>query len=210
MYVGDSLHIDSIGVEGRMNVGDVQWTKSGSGIIHCVMPAMKNGKLHGFQLWINMPAKLKMSKPEYYYIDKEKINIHNDEEKSVKVIAGNFEKSEGFFVQHNVEPIYFDISLNKNKKFNFNLPSSHNSFVYLIEGEIKIGNKSHERIKDSTLILLTKGEELKVEAITKSKFLLVSGKPIGEQIARGGPFVMNTKAEILEAVNDYHRGTFVK
>ena len=83
-------------------------------------------------------------------------------------------------------------------------------FVYLIEGEIKIGNKSHEKIKDSTLILLTQGDELKVEAITKSKFLLVSGKPIGEQIARGGPFVMNTKAEILEAINDYQRGTFVK
>ena len=143
-------------------------------------------------------------------MDNEKINIHNDKEKSVKVIAGNFEKTVGFFEQHNVEPIYFDISLNKNKKFNFNLPFTHNSFVYLVEGEIKIGNKSHEKIKDSTLILLTQGDELKVEAITKSKFLLVSGKPIGEQIARGGPFVMNTKAEILEAINDYQRGTFVK
>ena len=210
MLAGDFKHKDSSGGEGRMKAGDVQWMKTGSGIIHSEMPAMKNGKLHGFQLWINMPAKLKKNKPEYYYIDKEKINIHNDKEKSVKVIAGNFEKVDGFFEQHNVEPIYFDINLNKNKKFNFNLPSNHSSFVYLIEGEIKIGNKSHKKIKDSTLILLTKGEELKVEAITKSKFLLVSGKPIGEQIARGGPFVMNTKAEILEAINDYQRGTFVK
>ena len=130
--------------------------------------------------------------------------MHKDEEKSVKVIAGNFKNSKGFFEQHNIEPIYFDINLNKNKKFNFNLPSTHNSFIYLVEGEIKIGNQSHEKIKDSTLVLLTSGEELKVEAITRSKFLLVSGKPIGEQIARGGPFVMNTKAEILEAMNDYH------
>ena len=210
MLSGDFKHKDSSGGEGRMKAGDVQWMKTGSGIIHSEMPAMKEGKLHGFQLWINMPAKLKMSKPEYYYIDKEKMNVHNDEEKSVKVIAGNFENSKGFFEQHNIEPIYFDISLNKNKKFNFNLPSTHNSFVYLVEGEIKIGNKSHEKIKDSTLILLTSGEELTVEAITRSKFLLVSGKPISEQIARGGPFVMNTKAEILEAMNDYHRGTFVK
>ena len=112
--------------------------------------------------------------------------------------------------RHNVEPIYFDINLNKNKKFNFNLPFTHNSFVYLVEGEIKIGNKSHKKIKDSTLILLTSGKELKVEAVTRSKFLLVSGKPIGEQIARGGPFVMNTKSEVLQAIEDYHKGTFVK
>jgi len=210
MLAGDFKHKDSTGGEGRMKSGDVQWMKTGSGIIHSEMPAMKEGKLHGFQLWINMPAKLKMSKPEYHYIDKEKMKVHKDEEKSVKVIAGKFENAEGSIERHNVEPIYFDINLSKNKEFNFNLPSTHNSFVYLIEGEIKIGNKSHDKIKDSTLILLTQGDELKVEAITKSKFLLVSAKPIGEQIARGGPFVMNTKAEILEAINDYQRGTFVK
>tara|TARA_B100000579_G_scaffold276628_1_gene228792 strand:- start:1892 stop:2785 length:894 start_codon:yes stop_codon:yes gene_type:complete len=210
MLAGNFKHKDSTGGEGKMKAGDVQWMKTGSGIIHSEMPAMKEGKLHGFQLWINMPAKLKMSKPEYYYIDKEKMNVHNDEEKSVKVIAGNFKNSKGFFEQHNIEPIYFDINLNENKKFNFNLPSTHNSFIYLVKGEIKIGNQFHEKIKDSTLILLTSGKELKVEAVTRSKFLLVSGKPIGEQIARGGPFVMNTKAEILEAMNDYNRGTFVK
>ena len=79
-----------------------------------------------------------------------------------------------------------------------------------MEGEIKIGNRSHDDIKDSNLILLSKGDKLKVMAVTKTKFLLISGKPIGEPIARGGPFVMNTKAEILQAVNDYHEGTFVK
>ena len=102
------------------------------------------------------------------------------------------------------------IELNKNKELNTNLPFTHNSFVYLVQGEIKIGDKSHDNVKDSNLILLTKGEELKVKALTKAKFLLISGKPIGEPIARGGPFVMNTKAEILEAVNDYQKGTFVK
>ena len=210
MLAGDFEHKDSTGGQGRMTAGDVQWMKTGSGIIHSEMPAMKAGKLHGFQLWINMPAKLKMSKPEYIYIDADKMSIHKDSEKSVKVIAGKFENAEGPIKKHNVEPIYFDIELNKNKKFNINLPSTHNSFVYLIEGEIKIGDKSHDNVKDSNLILLTKGENLKVEAIEKAKFLLISGKPIGETIARGGPFVMNTKAEILEAVNDFHKGTFVK
>ena len=210
MLAGDFEHKDSTGGQGRMTAGDVQWMKTGSGIIHSEMPAMKEGKLHGFQLWINMPAKLKMSKPDYHYIDADKMSIHKDSEKSVKVIAGKFENAEGPIKGHNVEPIYFDIELSKNKKFNISLPTTHNSFVYLVEGEIKIGDKSHDNVQDSNLILLTKGKKLKVKALTKAKFLVISGKPIGEQIARGGPFVMNTKAEILEAMNDYHRGTFVK
>jgi len=210
MLQGEFEHEDSTGAKGRMKSGDVQWMKTGSGIIHSEMPAMSEGKLHGFQLWINMPAKLKMSKPDYVYIDSDKMQIHIDSDKQVKVIAGKFENAEGPVKGHNVEPIYFDIELEKDKDFNFELPSSHNSFIYLIDGEIKIGEKTHNKIKDSTLILLTKGEKLKVSALTNAKFLLISGKPIGEQIARGGPFVMNTKAEVLQAVQDYHNGTFVK
>ena len=210
MLAGDFEHKDSTGGQGRMTAGDVQWMKTGSGIIHSEMPAMKEGKLHGFQLWINMPAKLKMSKPEYHYIDADKMELHKDDEKTIKLIAGKFKNVEGPIKGHNVDPIYFDIELIKNKEFNINLPSTHNSFVYLVKGEIKIGDKSHENIKDSNLILLTKGEVIKIKALTKAKFLLISGKPIGEPIARGGPFVMNTKAEILQAVNDYQEGTFVK
>ena len=130
--------------------------------------------------------------------------------KKVKVIAGRFEKAEGTVKKHNIEPIYFDIEIKKDKEFTFNLPSTHNSFIYLIDGEIKIGNQEHKKVKGSTLIILTKGKELNVAAISNSKFLLISGKPIGEQIARGGPFVMNTKSEILQAVQEYHSGTFVK
>ena len=210
MLAGEFEHKDSTGGKGRMTAGDVQWMKTGSGIIHSEMPAMKEGRLHGFQLWINMPAKYKMNKPEYIYIDSKKMSIHKDEEKQVKVIAGKFEKAEGPVKKHNVEPIYFDVELNENKYFKFKLPKTHNSFIYLIEGEIKIGEKEHKQTKDSTLILLDKGEELKVSATSKAKFLLISGKPIGEQIARGGPFVMNTKQEIQQAIEDYHSGTFVK
>ena len=210
MLQGEFEHEDSTGAKGRMKSGDVQWMKTGSGIIHSEMPAMSEGKLHGFQLWVNMPAELKMSKPDYIYIDSDKMQVHIDSNKQVKVIAGKFENAEGPVKGHNVEPIYFDIELEKDKDFNFELPSSHNSFIYLIDGEIKIGEQTHSKIKDSTLILLTKGKKLQVSALTKAKFLLISGKPIGEQIARGGPFVMNTKAEVLQAVQDYHNGTFVK
>jgi len=210
MLQGEFEHEDSTGAKGRMKSGDVQWMKTGSGIIHSEMPAMSEGRLHGFQLWINMPAKLKMSKPDYIYIDADKIQVHKDSDKQVKVIAGKFENAEGPIKEHNVEPIYFDIELKKDKDFNIELPLAHNSFIYLIDGEIKIGEQAHDKVKDSTLILLKKGQKLKVSSLTKGKFLLISGKPIGEKIARGGPFVMNTKEEILKAVQDYHNGTFVK
>ena len=210
MLAGEFEHKDSTGGKGRMTAGDVQWMKTGSGIIHSEMPAMREGKLHGFQLWINMPAKKKMSKPEYHYIDADQMSVHIDNEKKVKVIAGKFEKAEGPIKKHNVDPIYFDIELQQGKNFSSRIPLNHNSFIYLIKGEIKVGDKPHEKVKDSKLILLTQGDNLQVTALSNAKFLLISGKPIGEKIARGGPFVMNTKQEILQAVEDYHSGTFVK
>tara|TARA_B100000579_G_scaffold360194_1_gene317332 strand:- start:3408 stop:4247 length:840 start_codon:yes stop_codon:yes gene_type:complete len=210
MLAGEFEHEDSTGAKGKMSAGDVQWMKTGGGIIHSEMPAMTEGKLHGFQLWVNMPAKLKMNKPEYIYINSKQMQIHKDLDKKIKTIAGKFGDAEGPVKGHNVEPIYLDVELEKNKDFNFEIPFTHNSFVYLIEGEIKIGDKKHKKVKNSTLILLTKGNKLKVKGIIKSKFLLISGKPIGESIARGGPFVMNTKEEILKAVEDYHSGNFVK
>ena len=210
MLHGEFEHEDSTGSKGKMKAGDVQWMKTGSGIIHSEMPAMSGGKLQGFQLWINMPAKLKMSNPDYIYINSDEIQTYEDEEKRIKTIAGKFKNAEGVIKGHNVEPIYFDIELIKNKEFQFDLPEKHNSFIYLVNGEIEIGEKKHSQLKDSTLILLTQGKRLNIKSVKNSKFLLISGKPINEQIARGGPFVMNTKSEILKAVNDYHNGTFIK
>ncbi len=210
MLAGEFEHKDSTGASGRMSSGDVQWMKTGGGIIHSEMPAMTQGKLHGFQLWVNMPKKFKMNKPEYIYIDSEQMQIYEDSDKKIKTIAGKYGNIEGPIKGHNIEPVYFDVELEKDKEFKFDLPATHNSFVYLIEGEIKIGDKKHDRINGSTLILLTKGKKLKVKGITKAKFLLISGKPINEPIVRGGPFVMNTKQEILKAVEDYNTGNFVQ
>ena len=94
--------------------------------------------------------------------------------------------------------------------FNFTIPFSHNVFVYLVYGEIKVGNKAHDKLQNSTLISLTNGNSLKISSVKKSQFLIIAGKPIGEPIVRGGPFVMNTKQEILKAVQDYHSGNFVQ
>jgi hypothetical protein len=133
-----------------------------------------------------------------------------DSEKVVKVIAGKYEKAEGPEKNHNVEPIYFHIILNEGKKFICNVPESHNSFIYLLKGELKIGGQDHAKTGNSNLILLERGNKLIVKANKNTEFLFIAGKPIGEPIARGGPFVMNTKAEILEAVQDYNNGTFAK
>ena len=126
------------------------------------------------------------------------------------MIAGKYEKAEGPEKNHNVEPIYFHIILNEGKNFKCDVPPGHNSFVYLLKGELKIGENNHSRTGDPNLILLERGNKLNVKAIKKTEFLFIAGKPINEQIARGGPFVMNTKAEILEAIEDYNNGTFAK
>ena len=210
MLEGKFEHKDSTGAKGIMSSGDVQWMKTGGGIIHSEMPAMSDGKLHGFQLWVNMPAKLKMSKPEYIYLDAKQIKIYKDEEKKIKIIAGKFKNYEGPIKGHNVGPIYFDIELREENEFKFDLPLNHNSFIYLVEGNIKIGKDKHQRIDGSSLIVLKKGKNLNVKALKRSKFLLIAGKPIGETIARGGPFVMNTKQEILQAMEDYNNGNFIR
>ena len=210
MLNGEFQHQDSTGAKGIMASGDVQWMKTGRGIIHSEMPAMKEGKLLGFQLWINMPAKLKKNKPEYLYIKGNELGVHSDKEKIVKVIAGKFNRAEGPEKNHNVEPIYFHVNLNEGKEFEFEVPPGHNSFIYILKGDLKIGEKNHDKTEDSNLILLTRGNLLKVKSIKKTEFLFIAGKPIGEPIARGGPFVMNTKAEILEAIQDYNNGTFAK
>ena len=210
MLEGKFEHKDSTGAKGIMSSGDVQWMKTGGGIIHSEMPAMSDGKLHGFQLWVNMPAKLKMSKPEYIYLDAKQMKVYKDEEKKIKIIAGKFKNYEGPIKGHNVGPIYFDIELREENEFKFDLPLNHNSFIYLVEGSIKIGKNEHQKIDGSSLIVLKKGKNLNVKALRRSKFLLIAGKPIGETIARGGPFVMNTKQEILQAMEDYNNGNFIR
>jgi redox-sensitive bicupin YhaK (pirin superfamily) len=210
MLKGEFEHQDSTGAKGNMTSGDVQWMKTGRGIIHSEMPAMSEGKLQGFQLWINMPAELKKNKPEYIYIDSKQMQTFKDIDKKITIIAGKFKDVEGPVSKHNVEPIYFDVELKEGKEFNFELSSTHNSFIYLVEGSIKIGDQAHASIQNSKLIILNKENNLKVLGLKNSKFLLISGKPIGEPIVRGGPFVMNTQAEIKEAIQDFHNGTFAK
>ena len=157
-----------------------------------------------------MPAKYKMNKPSYQNIEPKEIPEFKDQEKKIKIIAGKYRDKIGPVKGISVDPIYIDVELDKDKIFNFTIPSSHNTFVYLVSGEIIIGNKKHDQLQNSNLVCLQNGNDLNVCAKKKSKFLIIAGKPIGEAIARGGPFVMNTKEEIIKAIQDYHSGTFVQ
>jgi len=209
MLAGRFKHEDSTGSKGEMGPGSVQWMTAAGGIIHSEMPIMKEGKLHGFQLWVNMPAKHKMSKPSYQNIEPKNIPEFKDQEKKIKIIAGKYGDKTGP-AKGFVDPIYLDIELEEDKNFDYTIPSSYNVFIYLVYGEIKVGNKAHDKLQNSTLISLTNRNSLKISSIKKSQFLIIAGKPIGEPIARGGPFVMNTKQEILKAVQDYQSGNFVQ
>ena len=130
--------------------------------------------------------------------------------KKIKIIAGKYQNKIGPVKGISVNPIYIDVELEKDKFFNFTIPSSHNAFIYLVTGEIKIGNKKHDQLQNSNLVCLQNGNDLNVCAKKKSKFLIIAGKPIGEAIARSGPFVMNTKQEIIKAIQDYNSRNFVQ
>ena len=210
MLAGRFKHEDSTGSKDEMGPGSVQWMSAAGGIIHSEMPMMKEGKLHGFQLWVNMPAKLKMSKPSYQNIESSNIPEFKDQEKKIKIIAGRYKNKTGPVKGTSIDPIYLDVQLKNEAIFDYIIPSSRNVFVYLVSGEIKIGNKVHNKLKNSTLISLADGNDLRILSVKESQFLIIAGKPIGEPIARGGPFVMNTKQEIIKAVQDYHNGNFVQ
>ena len=187
MLNGEFRHEDSTGNKGDLGPGSVQWMTAAGGIILSEMPIMKEGKLHGFQLWVNMPAKLKMSKPSYQNIEPKEIPEFKDQEKKIKIIAGKYQDKIGPVKGISVDPIYFDIALEKGKIFDYTIPSSHNVFIYLIYGEIKIGNKVHNKLQNSTLISLTKGNFLKISSVKKSQFLIIPepSPPIPEGNSRG-------------------------
>ena len=135
------------------------------------MPAMTEGKLHGFQLWVNMPAKLKMSKPEYIYIDSKQMQVHKDSDKKIKTIAGKFGDDGGPVKGKNVEPIYFDIELEQNKEFNVDIQCTHKYVVYLIEGERKVGEKNNKKINGCNEIRWKKVRKIKLNEKNKTKVI---------------------------------------
>ncbi|MCW8942050.1 MAG: pirin family protein [Gammaproteobacteria bacterium] len=209
MIDGDMEHKDSMGNTGNLGPGGAQWMKAASGVIHSEMPKQENGLMRGFQLWINLPAANKMDTPEYQEFKSDAFPVVETSDYSVKVLIGRFADADAPIVDDITEVAYFDIQLAAHKHFLHELPAGNNSFLYVFEGD---GKYNGQYIPSNTLI------ELGTEDNTPDfiggergvRFLLVSGKPIEEPVVQYGPFVMNSREEIDEAMRDYQSNNFVR
>jgi quercetin 2,3-dioxygenase len=212
MLSGNVNHKDSMGNSGTIAACDVQWMTSGSGILHEEMPhEPEEGKLEGFQLWVNLPAKLKMTHPRYQEVKASQIpEITLSEGVQVKIIAGEVNGVKGPVTEIFADPEYLDVSLEAGISFEHNLPEGHTVFAYVFEGE-GIFDEEGALVSATNLVIFGEGESIKVHTKNKPlRFLLISGNPLNEPIARYGPFVMNTPEEIEDALRDLQKGTFVK
>ena len=207
MLDGRMRHKDNHGNEGLMTAGSVQWMTAGRGIVHSEMPEQEQGLMRGFQLWVNLPAKEKMGQPRYQEFSANRIpELTPAAGVSVKVIAGGVGEVRGPVQQPATDPLYLDIGLGAGAKLEQPIPVGHNAFAYVYEGEVGIAS---ETVGKGELIVLGEGEVFAVTGkATNSRLILVAGKPIGESVARHGPFVMNTQAEIIQAVQDFQAGRF--
>lgn len=206
---GRMRHKDSAGHEGVIEAGGVQRMTAGKGIIHSEMPEQENGLLQGFQLWVNLPAKEKMRPPAYQEFPENKIAVeHLDDGGKVRVIAGSTDNgTTGPVINHFVNAAYMDVSLAEGKQFKQTVDASDNVFIFVISGQISVGN-SMQKINHHQMGVLGKGDQIVVTALVDTRFLLAAAQPLNEPVARGGPFVMNTKAEILQAFDDFKHNKF--
>lgn len=207
MLDGRMRHKDNHGNEGLMTAGSVQWMTAGRGIVHSEMPEQEQGLMRGFQLWVNLPARDKMGPPKYQEFAPENIpEVNVSEGVLVKVIAGRVGEVVGPVQQPATDPIYLDIDVVAGAGFEPAIPAGHNAFAYVYEGEVEVAGQTAGK---GELLVLGAGESVAVTGkAANSRLILVAGRPIGEPVARYGPFVMNTQAEIMQAVQDFQAGRF--
>ena len=208
MLDGHMHHADSMGNQGDVVPGGAQWMKAGSGVIHSEMPQQESGRMRGFQLWVNLPAEQKMTAPEYQAVRPEAIPDIRIDGALVRIVAGELNKQRGPIADPITQFQYLDVSLPNEGGFDHILPDIHTAFIYVIEGEVKVADTD---LQEQQLGVLGMGEQLCVKTGSKgARFLLVAGRPIGEPIVQYGPFVMNTREEIVQAMEDYREGRLVQ
>ena len=209
MLDGHIEHQDSMGNTGNLGPGGAQWMKAASGVIHSEMPKQENGLLRGFQLWINLPAANKMDTPEYQEYQSSDFPVVETDDYRIKVIIGSFADTVAPIVDEITRVSYFDVQLQNGKAFQHELPEEHNSFIYVFEGD---GSLNGKYVANNTLITLGAGDAMQdfVAGDQGARFVVISGKPINESVVQYGPFVMNTKAEIEQAMEDYQSNNFVR
>lgn len=207
---GEIQHGDSIGNSGVITDGDCQWMTAGSGIIHQEMPQAAP-KMLGTQLWINLPAKDKMTVPKYRDFKQADIPLVETDHSSVRVIAGEYHDAKGPMEEITVQPTYLDVSINPHGSFTFETDSQNTLFIYIISGSAILPAENNRELSAKRAVLFDEGEELNLKAGDKTlQFLLFSGKPLNEPIEWGGPIVMNTKEELQLAFREIKEGTFIK
>jgi len=211
MLAGHMEHRDHLGNHGDLRPGSVQWMTAGRGIVHSEMPRQEQGLMWGFQLWVNLPAKDKMQPPRYQDIAPERVpEISLGDAGVVRVVAGRVGEVRGAVSEIAVDPLYLDVRLQPGASHRFELPLGHNAFGYVYEGDGSLGAQAGAgatALHAAQLAILGDGEAVQARAGEHGmRFLLVAGKPIREPVARYGPFVMNTREQIMQAVRDFQSG----
>src|SRR5262245_27463329 len=212
MLAGRMRHGDNQGNVGLLRPGSVQWMTAGRGIVHSEMPEQEEGLMQGFQLWVNLPAKDKMTKPRYQDIDPENIPVvTRPDGTTVKVLVGSFDGVKGPVTDVATDPLYLDITLPAGVSASVPVAPEHNAFGYVFESSAKIGaGDGAQTVERGQLAVLSLGDAVTVEGGPKGgRLILVAGRPLREPVAKYGPFVMNTPAEIHQAIADYQAGKFV-
>ncbi len=215
MLDGSVAHKDSLGNSGVIGTGDVQWMTAGSGILHEEMPRVGQRRLDGFQIWVNLPARLKMTRPRYQDVAAAAIpEVTRPDGARVRVVAGAVDGVEGAVKEIFAGPTYLDVALPAGGAFEQPVPRGHTALLYVFQGEVRVGGPGPGQgaaIGSPRLVVLTDGDVVRVHAgATPARFLLLSAQPLREPAVRYGPFVMNTRAEIEEALLDLRRGTFIR
>lgn len=209
MLTGRMRHRDSAGNEGLITNGGVQWMTAGRGVVHSEMPEQEEGLMEGFQLWLNLPAKDKMTAPWYRDIPNEALpRFALDTGASVQVIAGTTHGVTGAVVREGTEPLYLDVHLPAGASFDLPLPAGHNAFVYVYRGELVVDGKAVPQARMAILDNAADADGVRIKAAQDSRFLVIAGRPLKEPIAQYGPFVMNTEQELFQAVEDFRAGRF--
>jgi redox-sensitive bicupin YhaK (pirin superfamily) len=209
LLAGRMRHKDSAGNEGVIEPGGVQWMTAGRGIVHSEMPEQENGLLMGFQLWVNLPARAKMTEPGYQEFSPSEIPLEQHENGTrIRVVAGQTAAGTTGAVRNDyVNPTYLDVTLPAGESFSQEVGADDNAFLYVIEGGLKVG-AAGTAVDARTMGILGPGDTVQATAGEKTRFLLISAQPLNEPVTRGGPFVMNTKEEIIQAFEDYRLNRF--
>ena len=209
MLAGRMRHRDSAGHEGLVTDGGVQWMTAGRGVVHSEMPEQDEGLMEGFQLWLNLPASDKMMDPWYRDIPLEEVpKLALENGVTVRVIAGSSHGVDGAVQRAHTEPLYLDIDLPAGATFEQPIPQGHNAFAYVYRGEAVIDGKGVGLARMAILDNAAGADGVRIKAAVPTKLLLLAGRPLGEPIAQYGPFVMNTQAELQQAVDDFRAGRF--